>query len=277
MKLASKGKPVAVIINDRALGHPPFSLLRHDLDDDIGRAPRCTSTLRSGYRKNFRFYNFIDVWSQYTLITYFTSSIIIALGRHASQYPALYPAGYAIARLRFPGKRFAMYFFLTIEMFSPVIVVISLFRLFSIFRLRDTYIGLIIIDTVFTLAFSVWLLSGYFKTIPKEIEEAAFIDGCTRVSTIWRIMIPIAAPGLVTTMIYTFIYSWNEFLFALSFINTKDKMPLTVGIYNFVGRWSTQWEYLTTAAFLAIIPVIVLFYFIEKRLVAGLAGGAVKG
>jgi multiple sugar transport system permease protein len=276
MKLASKGKPVAVIITIVLLAILlfPFFVM---ISTMIRPSTEVYLNPQVWIPKEFRFYNFIDVWSQYTLITYFTSSIIIALGAMLLNILLCIPAGYAIARLRFPGKRFAMYFFLTIEMFSPVIVVISLFRLFSIFRLRDTYIGLIIIDTVFTLAFSVWLLSGYFKTIPKEIEEAAFIDGCTRVSTIWRIMIPIAAPGLVTTMIYTFIYSWNEFLFALSFINTKDKMPLTVGIYNFVGRWSTQWEYLTTAAFLAIIPVIVLFYFIEKRLVAGLAGGAVKG
>ncbi len=276
MKLASKGKPVAVIITIVLLAILlfPFFVM---ISTMIRPSTEVYLNPQVWIPKEFRFYNFIDVWSQYTLITYFTSSIIIALGAMLLNILLCIPAGYAIARLRFPGKRFAMYFFLTIEMFSPVIVVISLFRLFSIFRLRDTYIGLIIIDTVFTLAFSVWLLSGYFKTIPKEIEEAAFIDGCTRMSTIWRIMIPIAAPGLVTTMIYTFIYSWNEFLFALSFINTKDKMPLTVGIYNFVGRWSTQWEYLTTAAFLAIIPVIVLFYFIEKRLVAGLAGGAVKG
>ena len=119
-------------------------------------------------------------------------------------------------------------------------------------------------------------MNGYFRSIPMEIEEAALIDGCSRVQTITRIMIPIAVPGLVTAMIYTFIYAWNEFLFGLSFIQSKPKMPLVLGLYNFVGRWSTQWELLTMAAFLAIIPVLVLFYLIERRLVAGLAGGAVK-
>jgi multiple sugar transport system permease protein len=109
-----------------------------------------------------------------------------------------------------------------------------------------------------------------------EIEEAALIDGCSRVQTITRIMIPIAVPGLVTAMIYTFIYAWNEFLFGLTFIQSRPKTPLVLALYNFVGRWTTQWELLATAAFLAIIPVLVLFYIIEKRLVAGLAGGAVK-
>ncbi|MBN1836985.1 MAG: carbohydrate ABC transporter permease, partial [Spirochaetales bacterium] len=107
-------------------------------------------------------------------------------------------------------------------------------------------------------------------------EEAALIDGCTRVQTITRVMIPIAVPGLVTAMIYSFIYAWNEFLFGLTFIQSKARMPLVIGLYQFVGRWTTQWELLNAAAFWALIPVLVLFYLIEKRLVAGLAGGAVK-
>ena len=164
-----------------------------------------------------------------------------------------------------------------IEMFSPVIVVISLFKVVSQIGLLDSFISLIILDALFTVAFNTWMMNGYFRTIPKDIEEAALIDGCTRVQTMTRIMLPIAVPGLVTVMIYAFIFAWNEFLFALSFISSKDKMPLTIALYNFVGRWTTQWQYLTLAAFLALIPVLVLFYVIEKRLVAGLAGGAVKG
>jgi len=121
------------------------------------------------------------------------------------------------------------------------------------------------------------MLAGYFRTIPVDIEEASLIDGCTRIQTIVRIMIPIAAPGLVTTIIYSFIASWNEFMFALTLVQSVKKTPLTLGLYNFVGRYTTQWEFLTALAFLAIIPVIVLFLFIEKQLVAGIVGGAVKG
>ena len=175
------------------------------------------------------------------------------------------------------ADRVAMYLLLMIEMFSPVIVIISLFKIVASIGLMDRYAALIILDALFTVAFNTWMMNGYFKTIPKDIEEAALIDGCTRVQTMTRIMLPIAVPGLVTVMIYAFIFSWNEFLFALSFISSKDKMPLTIALYNFVGRWTTQWQYLTMAAFLAIIPVLVLFYLIEKRLVAGLPGGAVKG
>jgi multiple sugar transport system permease protein len=221
--------------------------------------------------------NFVLVWTQYDLAGYFKTSLIVALGATVLNTLLCVPAAYAIARLRFVGRKFAMYLLLMIEMFSPVIVIISLFKVIARFGLMDTYGALIILDALFTVAFNTWMMNGYFKTIPKEIEEAALIDGCSRVQTLTRIMLPVAVPGLVTVMIYAFIFSWNEFLFALTFISSKDKMPLTIALYNFVGRWTTQWQYLTMSAFLAIIPVLVLFYLIERRLVAGLAGGAVKG
>jgi multiple sugar transport system permease protein len=221
--------------------------------------------------------NFVTVWTQYDLAHFFVASIIIALGATALNTLLSVPAAYAVARLRFPGRKFAMYLLLMIEMFSPVIVIISLFKVVAGFGMLDTYAALIILDALFTVAFNTWMMNGYFKTIPKDIEEAALIDGCNRVQTMTRIMLPIAVPGLVTVMIYAFIFAWNEFLFALTFISSKNKMPLTIGLYNFVGQYNTQWQYLAMAAFLALIPVLVLFYIIEKRLVAGLAGGAVKG
>ena len=223
------------------------------------------------------FKNFVLVWTQYLLAGYFKSSAIIAIGSTALNLLLSIPAAYAIARLRFKGQQLALYLFLVVQMFSPIVVVIALFKTFARLGLLDSYGGLIVINAVFSMAFSIWLLSGYFKSIPVEIEEAAFIDGATRRQTVLKIILPIAAPGLVTTSIYTFIAAWNEFLFALSFIQTQSKMPLTLGLYRFVGRWSSQWELLTTAAFLAVIPVLVLFYIIQQRLVAGLAGGAVKG
>ena len=221
--------------------------------------------------------NFVNVWTQYDLAHSFLASLIIALGATALNTLLCVPAAYAVARLRFPGRKFAMYLLLMIEMFSPVIVIISLFKVVAGFHMLDTYGALIILDALFTVAFNTWMMNGYFKTIPKDIEEAALIDGCNRVQTMTRIMLPISVPGLVTVMIYAFIFAWNEFLFALTFISSQNKMPLTIALYNFVGQYNTQWQYLTMAAFLALIPVLVLFYIIERRLVAGLAGGAVKG
>ena len=221
--------------------------------------------------------NLTAVWAEYNLFTYFQSSFIVAVGTTLLNIVLSIPAAYAVARLRFPGRSFSLYLVLAIQMFSPVIIVISLFQMFARTGLIDSYLSLILSNTVFTISFTIWMMTGYFRSIPIQIEEAARIDGCSRVQTIWRVMLPVAAPGLVTAMIYTFIWAWNEFLFALSFIKAVEKMPLTLGIYRFVGRWSTQWELLTAAAFLALIPVVLLFYLIERRLVQGLAGGAVKG
>ncbi len=221
--------------------------------------------------------NFIDLWTQNPFARYFLSSFIIAGGTTILTTVFCIPAAYAVARFRFTGQKFLLYMYLVVQMFSPIIVVISLFKIISRIGLLDTYLGLILVNTVFTLAFTTWMLSGYFKTIPVDIEEAALIDGCSRMQAIVRIMIPISAPGLVTVIIYSFIASWNEFMFALTLVQSINKTPLTLGLYNFVGRYTTQWEFLTGAAFLAILPVIILFLFIEKQLVAGIVGGAVKG
>jgi multiple sugar transport system permease protein len=227
--------------------------------------------------KQFTFNNFVKVWGEYSLFSYFMNSVLVGLGTTLLNALIIIPAAYAIARFQFKGRSIALYSLLAMQMFSPVIIIISLFRIYVKLQLLDKLVGLILANTVITLSFTIWLMFGYFASIPKEIEDAARIDGCSRMGTLIRIMIPVAAPGLVTAMIYTFIQAWNDFLFPLSFINAQKKMPLTLGIYQFVGRWSTQWEMLNVAAFIALIPVLVLFFIIEKQLVAGLAGGAVKG
>jgi multiple sugar transport system permease protein len=221
--------------------------------------------------------NFIKLWGQNPFSRFFLNSFIIAAGTTILTTILCVPAAYAVSRFRFFGQKLLLFMYLVVQMFSPIIVVIALFKIISRMHLLDTYLGLILVNTVFTLAFVTWMLAGYFKTIPVDIEEAALIDGCTRMQTIVRIMIPIAAPGLVTTIIYSFIASWNEFMFALTLVQSVKKTPLTLGLYNFVGRYTTQWEFLTAAAFLAVIPIIVLFLIIEKELVAGIVGGAVKG
>lgn len=221
--------------------------------------------------------NFSDVWTKYPLAQYFINSFIIASGATLLNMVICIPAAYAVARLKFVGRKFLLFSFLVVQMFSPIIVVISLFKIFARLGMIDTLSSLVIVNTVFTLAFSIWMLNGYFSTIPMEIEEAALIDGCTRLKTIIHVTLPIAMPGVVTTLIYTFIWAWNEFMFALTLINTVAKKPLTLGLYDLVGRWEVQWQYLTAASLFAVTPVIVLFILIEKQLVRGLAGGAIKG
>ncbi len=222
------------------------------------------------------FVNLIEVWSKFKLSSYFSSSILIAAGTMILNTLICVPAAYAIARLRFPGRQSFLFGYLIIQMFSPIIVLIALFKEFAVMGLLDSFIGLIIVNTVFTLSFTTWMMFGYMKGIPASMEEAAMIDGCGRFSAIVRIILPMAAPGLVTVMIYTFIFAWNEFMCAFTFIRSTAKMPLTVGLYTFIGRSRIEWEYLTSAAFFATIPIVILFYTIEKRLVGGLVMGAVK-
>jgi multiple sugar transport system permease protein len=220
--------------------------------------------------------NFIMVWDTIPLAGFFRSSLIIALGTVILNTIISVPAGYAVARLHFRGKKFILFALLVTQMFSPVVVVISLFKIVIKIHLIDTFFSVIIANAVFTTPFVIWMLNGYFSGIPKGIEDAARIDGCSRVGALLRVILPIAAPGLVTTIIYTFIYGWNDFIFSLTFLQSGDKYPLTIGLYQFVVRFAVQWEQLLASAFLAILPVIILFFLVEKQLVSGLAGGAVK-
>ncbi len=223
------------------------------------------------------FSNFVEVWHKVPLANYFKNSIFISVGSTILTVLMSIPAAYAVSRLRFPGRNMMMYLLLIGQMFSPIVIIISLFKVIAFLDLIDSPYSLIYVNAVFTLAFSTWLMSGYFSTIPKELEEAARIDGCNRFMALMLVILPIARPGVVTIVIFSFITAWNEFMFAFTFISTPEQMPLTSGLFRFVGKFSTQWHHLMAASILAIIPVVILFMYIEKNLVGGLAGGAVKG
>ncbi len=225
----------------------------------------------------FMWRNFIEVWDKIELAYYFRNSILISIGATLFSVVFSLPAAYALARIKFPGKQIVLYLLLAAQMFSPIIIIVSIFQLMSQLNLVDTIYSLIIINGVFTLSFTIWLMHGYFASIPVELEEAAKIDGCSRLSDFFRIIIPISKPGLVTVVIFAFICTWNEFMFAFTMTSTPENMPLTSGLFRLVGKFSTQWHYLMAASILAIIPVVALFLYIEKNLVSGLTSGAVKG
>lgn len=225
----------------------------------------------------FTLENYKEIFEVYPLARFFLNSLILAFGGTILNIAITIPAAYATARLRFKGRKLVMYMLLMVQMFSPVIIIAAIFRELSIFGLLDSYLGLIIINAVFTIAFSIWMLTAYFMTIPIDLEEAAMIDGCNRFQAVTKVVLPLLGPGLAATMAYTFIWIWNEFLFALTFINRDELRPLTVGIYNFIGRAGIDWHLITAASITAIMPVVVLFMVIEKQLIQGLTGGAVKG
>jgi multiple sugar transport system permease protein len=276
MKWRNRGKPLAVLLTVVLLAVLlfPFFVM---LSSMLKSTEEVYTNPPTWIPKSWKFSNLVRLWTEFEFATYFKSSVIISLGSTILNTLITVPAAYAVARLRFVGRRMILYLFLVIQMFSPVIVVISLFKTMAAFRLLNTYFSLVLANSVFTIAFTIWMMNGYFRTIPLEIEEAAMIDGCSRFQALRKVMLPIAVPGITTVIIYCFTTAWNEFMFAMTFINSFEKRPITVGLFDFVGRWTVDWHYLMAASILATLPVVILFLFIEKQLVEGLAAGAVKG
>jgi multiple sugar transport system permease protein len=220
--------------------------------------------------------NFINIWKIIPLSDYLLNSLLIAGGSTILALVLAMPAAYALARMKFTGQNLYIYFIIVTQMFSPIVLLVGLYREIHWFGLMDTIFGLVLVNTAFNQAFAVWLLYGYFTTIPYELEQAAWIDGCTRWQALRRIVLPIAAPGIITAGIYVFVAAWNEFVVALTLIATESNKPLTVGIYAFFGKNDVEWQYLFATSLVATVPVVILFMLVEKYLVGGLTAGSVK-
>jgi len=221
--------------------------------------------------------NFIDIWSRAPMARYMLNSVLIAGGSTIIAMICGIPAAYALARMKFKGQTAFLGFVIISQMFAPVVLLIGIYKVMMFFHLTDSIVGLIFINAAFNQAFTIWLLRGTFMGISAEMEQAATIDGCNRVQAMFRVLLPVAAPGIVTTLIFIFINAWNEYTVALTLISTNELKPLTVGINIFNGYNMIEWQYLFAASLFAIIPVVILFMCIEKNLVSGLASGGVKG
>jgi multiple sugar transport system permease protein len=186
-------------------------------------------------------------------------------------------AGYSLARFQFPGRGLFGVFILVTQMLPGIAVIIPLFIWFKQFQLIDTYWALLIAYNAFAIPFSTWMLRGFFASIPRELEEAALIDGASLFGAFVRIIVPLSLPGLLATGIFAFILSWHEFLFAVTFTNSADIRTLTVGIAAMRGKDVIDWGLLNAGVVITTIPVAVLFAFVQRYLVQGLTAGAVKG
>jgi multiple sugar transport system permease protein len=204
------------------------------------------------------------------------TSLIVACASTVIVLAAAIPAAYFTARVRFPGRVAFLFLVLITQMFSPTSLVVGLYREFFEANLINTYLAIILTNAAFNMAFAVWILHGFFSSIPTEVEEAAGLDGCGRVRTLLRIMLPLALPGVVTATIFTFIAAWNEYVVALTLMQDDAKKPLTVGISSYVTGYQQSWDQLFAASIIAVVPVVVLFAVIEKHLVGGLTAGSVK-
>ena len=229
------------------------------------------------FPKEIMWSNFIDIWEKAPMGKYMLNSIIIASGSTAIAMICGIPAAYALARMKFKGQTAFLGFIIVSQMFAPVVLLIGIYKVMQVMSLTNTLLGLIFINAAFNQAFTIWLLRGTFMSISAEMEQAATIDGCNRLQAMFRVLLPVAAPGIVTTLIFIFINAWNEYTVALCLISTDTLKPMTVGINIFNGYNIIEWQYLFAASIFATIPVVILFMSIEKNLTSGLTAGGVKG
>ena len=184
---------------------------------------------------------------------------------------------YALARLQFRGKTFILAFVLAVSMFPQISIVSPLYLMLRAIGLINTYPGLVLPYLTFAMPLTIWLLVAFFRQLPRELEEAALMDGAGRLRSLWEIMLPVAWPGVAATAILTFLYCWNEFLFALSFTLGPERYTVPVAIALFRGQYQVPWGEILAAAVVASAPVAAIVLIAQRRIVAGLTAGAVKG
>ncbi|MFF3668167.1 carbohydrate ABC transporter permease [Microtetraspora malaysiensis] len=208
---------------------------------------------------------------------YLLNSAIVAVSAVALGAAFALLAATAVARFRFRFRTSFLILLLIVQMVPAEALLISLFTMVKRLGMYDQLIGLVVINVGLTLPFSVWMLRTFVAAVPKEVEEAAWIDGASRFSTFWRVLFPLVAPGLVATSIFSFITTWNEFAYALTLINDQGKYTMPVALQFFVGQRSTDWGGIMAASTLMTIPVLIFFLLVQRRMVSGLVAGAVKG
>lgn len=214
-----------------------------------------------------------------SFVTWFGNSVVVAAFTMLVGIFMAATAGFAISRWNFPGKRPLMWVFLITQMFPVAILIVPIYRIMSGLGLINTSAGLVLAYCTVAVPFCTWMLKGYFDTIPRELDEAAAIDGLGPFQTFWRVILPLARPGLAVTAFYTFLTAWGEVAYATAFLNTEDRYTLAYGLQTFVPRAPSLplWELLTPAAVLITIPAGIVFFFAQRHLVAGLTAGGTKG
>lgn len=207
----------------------------------------------------------------------FANSFIISIGATIISVILAVPASYGIAKYRFRGRKVMLLGFLVTQMLPVAVLLTPMFILFRGMNLYNTAGAAILADATIGIPFSILILKNYFASIPKDLEEAAYIDGCNRFSAFIRVLIPIAKPGVMVCAIFSFLYAWGDLAYGMTFIIDQQKRPITAGIFNFMGQYGTKWSYLTAFAVVTIIPVALIFIFMQKYIISGMTSGAVKG
>jgi arabinogalactan oligomer/maltooligosaccharide transport system permease protein len=209
--------------------------------------------------------------------TWFMNSVVVAAFTMLIGISMSATAGYALSRFNFPGKRGLMWTFLVTQMFPVAILIVPIYTIMANAGLIDTKLSLIIAYCTVAVPFCAWMMRGYFDTIPRELDEAAALDGLGPFATFWRVILPLARPGIAVTAFYTFLTAWGEVAYAIAFIQSEENLTLGAGLQQFVPQFNQRWEYLTPAAIMVMIPAGLVFFFAQRHLVAGLTAGGTKG
>lgn len=226
---------------------------------------------------NFKSYAAQVKTGDFNMFRSFGNSMVISLGSMVLAVVLSVPASYGIAKYKFKGRRVMMLGFLVTQMLPVSVLLTPMFIMFKNMNVYNTPFAAILADATIGIPFSVLILKNYFGSIPKELEEAAYIDGCNRFTAFVRVLIPIAKPGVMVCAIFSFLYAWGDLAYGMTFILDQQKRPITAGIFNFMGQYGTKWSYLTAFAVVTIIPVAIIFIFMQKYIISGMTSGAVKG
>ena len=220
--------------------------------------------------------NYARLLRQTSFLHNMLDSLIIAGGTVVLGLIVSVTAAYALSRFRFAGRKLIMLQFLLVNMVPIVLLILPLFVLMRKIGILDTHIGLILANSTVAIPFAVWMLTSYVGAIPRSLDEAAMIDGCSRLQALRRIVLPLAMPGIISTGIYIFITAWNEYLYALT-LGGRNVRPVTVAIQTLIGEYQIEWGLLAAGGVVGALPATLLFLLVQRRLIGGLTQGAVKG
>jgi ABC-type glycerol-3-phosphate transport system permease component len=227
--------------------------------------------------RSFTLDNLQRLFAETKALTYLRNSIVVSLSTVAVTIAVATPAAYSLTRLRFPGREQLAGTILFTYMFAPIMIIVPFYVMMRFLGLTNTHVGLVLAYTAFCLPFALWMLRTFFQSIPVDIEQAAMVDGANRVQTVLYVVLPLALPGVVATSIFTFILTWNDYIFARILISADELKTLPVGIADLYNASVVDWGMIMAAGLLILTPVLGVFFVIQKYMVAGLGAGALKG